>query len=270
MVSGRSPWGPATPSDRNFRKYINNPNFLLEVLPISRSFNEILKQIFHLRESARISLPRLREEIIKLDTFYPSEADLSNVSENAREPAHKHITYPSHQAMAGYTCAEVSHRSSDSSADNRPPKPQRDYRSSAPAVQQPGDTAVVDRTSSHLRIYDGGRSLSRTPLSRCSTCSFSECEGPVTPETRPHEPLTNSSDLLGQKGLIFYSLPPPSYIHPGYLYDVRLILLRRMFKLADQIFYKICLPVLSPETGMDSVILNYVDTGGMMQVVSTI
>ncbi|KAG2344908.1 kinase-like protein, partial [Suillus weaverae] len=69
MVSGRSPWGPATPSNQNFRRYINNPDFLLDFLPVSRSFNEILKQIFHLRESARISLPRLREEIIKLDTF---------------------------------------------------------------------------------------------------------------------------------------------------------------------------------------------------------
>lgn len=28
MVSGRSPWGPATPSDRNFRKYMNNPSCL--------------------------------------------------------------------------------------------------------------------------------------------------------------------------------------------------------------------------------------------------
>ncbi|KAG2356012.1 kinase-like domain-containing protein [Suillus spraguei] len=46
MVSGRSPWGPATPSNQDFWRYINNPDFLLEVLPISRSFNEILKQIF--------------------------------------------------------------------------------------------------------------------------------------------------------------------------------------------------------------------------------
>lgn len=228
MVSGRSPWGPATPSDRNFRKYINNPDFLLEVLPISRSFNEILKQIFHLRESARISLSRLKEEIINLDTFYPSEADLCNASENTQEPAHKHITYPSHQAMANYACAEVSDWSSDSSADNGPSKSQRDYRSSAAAVQQPGDIAQVGRTSSHLRIYDDGRSVSRAPLSRCSTCSFSECSGPITPETRPYEPMIDSHDLFDQKGIMFYSLPPPSYIHPEYLYDVRLILLRRM------------------------------------------
>jgi hypothetical protein len=269
MVSGRSPWGPATPSDRNFRKYINNPDFLLEVLPISRSFNEILKQIFHLRESARISLSRLREEIINLDTFYSSEADLCNASESTRGSAHKHITYPPHQAMAGYACAEVSRWSSDSSADKGPPKSQRDYRSSAPTIQQPGDIVQVERTSSHLRLYEDGRSLSRAPLSRCSTCSFSECDGPITPETRPHEPMINSYDLFDLKGIMFYSLPPPSYIHPEYLYDVRLILLTRM-NLLTKFFYKICLPLLSPKTGMDSVIPNYVDTGGMMQSVWTI
>ncbi|KAG1773231.1 serine/threonine protein kinase, negative regulator of sexual conjugation and meiosis [Suillus placidus] len=245
MVSGRSPWGPATPSNRNFRRYINNPDFLLGFLPVSRSFNEILKQIFHLRESARISLPRLREEIIKLDTFYPSEAELCNASENAREPAREYTTYPSHQAMAGYRCVEVSYWSSNS-ADNGVPQPQWDYRSSAPAVQQPGDIAGVERTSSRLRIYDGGRSLS--PLSRCSTCSFSESEGPITPETRPHEPMIHSSDL---PGLMFYSLPPPSYIHPSYLYENYL-------------------PLLSPTTGAGLVASNCVDTGGIMQSVWTI
>ncbi|KAG1762570.1 serine/threonine protein kinase, negative regulator of sexual conjugation and meiosis [Suillus occidentalis] len=251
MVSGRSPWGPATPSDRNFRKYINNPDFLLEVLPISRSFNEILKQIFHLRESARISLSRLKQEIINLDTFYASEADFCNALENTQEPAHKHITYLSHQTMAGYACAEVSHWSSDSPADNGPSKSQQDYRSSAPAVQQPGDIAQLHMTSSHLRIYEDSPYLSRAPLSRCSTCSFSECDMPITPATRPHEPMVNSYDLFDLKGIMFYSLPPPSYIHPEYLYDM-------------------CLPLLPPKTGTDSDISNYVDTGGMMQSVWTI
>ncbi|KAG1824069.1 serine/threonine protein kinase, negative regulator of sexual conjugation and meiosis [Suillus subalutaceus] len=243
MVSGRSPWGPATPSDQNFRKYINNPNFLLEVLPISKSFNEILKRIFHLRESARISLLRLREEIINLDTFYPSEVI---ASKDAREPARKYTTYPPHQAMAA--CAKASYWSSDSSADSgAPQRPQWDYRSSAPAVQWPGDIAGIERTSSHLRIYDGDRSLSLAPLSLCSTCSVSESEESITPENCPHEPMIHPSDLFGQKGLMFYSLPPPPYIHPSYLCDI-------------------CLRLLSPS----SVISSCVDTGGKMQAVSTI
>ncbi|KAG2089831.1 serine/threonine protein kinase, negative regulator of sexual conjugation and meiosis [Suillus cothurnatus] len=244
MVSGRSPWGPAAPSDENFWKYMNNPNFLLEALPISRSFNEILKRIFHLRESARISLLNLREEIIKLDTFYPSEADL-RIS-NTREPAHKYTTYPLYQVMAGYT---GSYWLSNSSANNGAPRSHWDYRSLAPAVQQPGNIAGVERTSSHICTCDGGRSLSLAPLSRCSTCPTSESEGSIAPETSPHEPIIHSSDLLDQKGFMFYSLPPsPSCVYPSYLGEI-------------------CLPFLSPKTGMG---FGIVDTGGIMQSVWTI
>ncbi|KAG2078746.1 kinase-like protein [Suillus decipiens] len=250
MVSGRCPWGPATPSNQDFRRYINNPDFLLEVLPISRSFNEILKQIFHLRESARIGLSKLREEIIKLDTFYASKADLCDAPENVRRSAHRYTTHTSHQVMAGYTCPKVSYLSPDSSTDNGGPQPQWDDRSSAPAVQQPGNIAGVERTFSHLRIYDDGQTLSLAPLSFCSTCSFSGNRGSITLDTRHHEPMIHSSDLLGQKGCMFYSLPPPLYIHPGHLYEI-------------------CLPLLWLKTEM-GLVSTYVDTGGMMQAVSTI
>lgn len=249
MVSGRSPWGPATPSNQDFWRYINNPDFLLEVLPISRSFNEILKQIFHLRESARIGLSKLREEIIKLDTFYPSKAELCNAPENVWQSAHRYTTYPSHQVMAGYTCPKVSYWSPDSSTDNGG-QSQWDFCSSAPAVQQPGDIAGVERTSSHLCMYDDGKSLSLAPLSPCSTCSVSGNKGCITLDTRHYEPMIHSSDLLGQKGSVFYSLPPPLYVHPGYLYEI-------------------CLPLLPLKTGTD-LVSTYVDTGGMMQAVSTV
>ncbi|KAG1728335.1 serine/threonine protein kinase, negative regulator of sexual conjugation and meiosis [Suillus lakei] len=207
MVLNRSPWRSAESSDQDFQKYIDNPNFFLEVFPISRSLNEILKQIFRLQEYDRISLPRLREEILTLDTFYRNEAELCNASKNARELP----TFPSHPAMAGYTCVDVS----DSCAENEAPW--------SPA------------------------------LSRCSTCSFSESDGPITPETRPHEPMTESSDMPSRKGHVYYSLPLPSYIHAGCLCEI-------------------CLPLLSPKIGTDFDIPNraIVDTGGMMQTVSTI
>ncbi|KAG2123458.1 serine/threonine protein kinase, negative regulator of sexual conjugation and meiosis [Suillus clintonianus] len=245
MVSGRSPWGPAILSDPNFRKYTENPDFLLDVLPISRSFNEILKQIFHLRESARISLPRLREEILRLDTFYPSEAELNNDSENAREAIHNYarrVALLTNQIfhMPGYQVNDWPFGPFGA------PQPQCAYRGSAPAVQQPINAAGIDRTPSHLCIYDDGRPCSRARLSRCSS---SGDEGPITPETRPYEPMIDPSDMPGQKGAVYHSLPPPSY-HPSCLCEI-------------------CLPSLSPKIGTNFFVTKIMDTGGVVQAVST-
>ncbi|KAG2137035.1 serine/threonine protein kinase, negative regulator of sexual conjugation and meiosis [Suillus clintonianus] len=248
MVLGRSPWGPAILSDPNFRRYAENPNYLFDVLPISRSFNEILKQIFHLRESARISLPKLREEILRLDTFYPSEAELCNDLANEREAIHNHARRVAPLTnrifhMPGYQVDDWSF------GFNGAPQPQWAYRSSAPAIKQPSDTAGIEGTSSHLRVYDDGRPWSRARLSRCSS---SENEGPVTPETRPYEPMIDPSDMPGQKGAVHHSLPPPSYNHPSCLCGVR-----------------ICLPSLSPKIGTNFFVSKIMDTGGIVQVAST-
>ncbi|KAG1752690.1 serine/threonine protein kinase, negative regulator of sexual conjugation and meiosis [Suillus paluster] len=198
MVSCRNPWRLATPSDEGFLGYLYNVDFLREILPISRPFNEILKRIFRLQPLARISLPELREEILKLDTFYMSDVELRDASENAREAAQDYNRRAApltdlifHQVAADTTLVNCSSKTSDFYSDGGPP-----YPNELPP-------ASVNRTPSPLHIQtlesqDGRLYESRESLSGCSMRSISsgvESEGPITPETHAHEPAIDVADL---------------------------------------------------------------------------
>ncbi|KAG0693287.1 serine/threonine protein kinase, negative regulator of sexual conjugation and meiosis [Suillus ampliporus] len=205
MVTGRTPWGTAAPSDPDFRRYLGNVDFLLEVLPISKSFNKILKLIFQVKPSTRMSIPELRDEIVKLDSFYPSEAELCDVSEKAREDARDYarriapLTNMNFHQVVEDTML-VDSASPDSYSDNGAPKHQRAYRSSAPAVLQPSDSARVE----------DGRSLSWDSLPSCSTRSFSsgpESEGPVSPENWPEGFDQSMFACINAKAYTLYGRP---------------------------------------------------------------
>ncbi|KAG1806714.1 serine/threonine protein kinase, negative regulator of sexual conjugation and meiosis [Suillus plorans] len=213
MVSGRNPWRFATPSDKGFLGYLYNVDFLREILPISKSFNDILKRIFRLQPFSRISLPELREEILNLDTFYMSDAELRDASDNAQEAArddyHRRAAPLTdlvfNQVVADTTLVNCSSTKSNFHSDGGPPYPKWAYRGSAPASRRPSDLppASVNRTPSQLHIrafepQDYRLYESRDSLSSCSTRSVSsgvESEGPITPETHAHEPAIDVADL---------------------------------------------------------------------------
>lgn len=213
MVSGRNPWRFATPSDKGFLGYLYNVDFLREILPISKSFNDILKRIFRLQPFTRISLPELREEILNLDTFYMSDAELRDASDNAQEAArddyHRRAAPLTdlvfNQVVADTTLVNCSSTKSNFHSDGGPPYPKWAYRGSAPASRRPSDLppASVNRTPSQLHIrafesQDYRLYESRDSLSGCSTRSVSsgiESEGPITPETHAHEPAIDVADL---------------------------------------------------------------------------
>ncbi|KAG2367285.1 kinase-like domain-containing protein [Suillus spraguei] len=213
MVSGRNPWRFATPSDEGFLGYLYNVDFLREVLPISRPFNEILKRIFRLQPLSRITLPELREEILKLDTFYMSDAELRDASDNAREAAQDDYYRRAapltglifNQVVADTTLVNCPSTISNFHSDGGPPYPEWAYRRSAPTSRRPSDLppVSVNRTPSHLHIQtfksqDYRLYESRDNLSVCSMRSASsgaESEGPITPETHAHEPAIDVADL---------------------------------------------------------------------------
>ncbi|KAI0670139.1 kinase-like domain-containing protein [Trametes maxima] len=84
MISGRHPWQKPTTGDECFARFVEDPDFLLEMLPISDGANDILQRIFALKPSARISLAELRTAILELDTFFLSDEELSEASEFAQ------------------------------------------------------------------------------------------------------------------------------------------------------------------------------------------
>ncbi|CAA7264385.1 unnamed protein product [Cyclocybe aegerita] len=77
LVTGRNPWKSATPDDLTFQAYRRDPlHFLPTVLPISDELNHILIQALNPDWRTRLSLPRLRDAVESVSTFYSSDAIL--------------------------------------------------------------------------------------------------------------------------------------------------------------------------------------------------
>ncbi|EIE83436.1 hypothetical protein G6F46_002552 [Rhizopus delemar] len=69
LTTGRNPWKQASLQDETFCAYLNNSDFLLHILPISRELNRIIKCIFCIDPARRIGLNELRERIIRCKYF---------------------------------------------------------------------------------------------------------------------------------------------------------------------------------------------------------
>jgi serine/threonine protein kinase len=76
LTCGRNPWRQACPSDETFRAFVHDPDFLRTILPISSATNRILKGIFALEPSERMTLRELRRAIVCVETFTMTEEEL--------------------------------------------------------------------------------------------------------------------------------------------------------------------------------------------------
>ncbi|KAI4242797.1 MAG: hypothetical protein L6R40_003861 [Gallowayella cf. fulva] len=69
LTCGRNPWKRASIDDSTFRAYLKNPRFLSSILPLSPELDSILRRIFECDPRRRISIPELRDSIIKCPRF---------------------------------------------------------------------------------------------------------------------------------------------------------------------------------------------------------
>ena len=69
LTCGRNPWKRASVEDATFRAYLKDQHFLSSILPLSRELDSILRRIFECDPAKRITIPELRELIIKCPTF---------------------------------------------------------------------------------------------------------------------------------------------------------------------------------------------------------
>lgn len=109
LTCGRNPWKRAAIDDSTFRAYVKNPRFLSSILPLSPELDSILRRIFECDPRRRISIPELRDLIVKCPRFTncptampltpPPENDcapniLFEVIPEAANPFHQYPTAP--------------------------------------------------------------------------------------------------------------------------------------------------------------------------------
>lgn len=76
LVCGRNPWRIASPSDESFNAYLQDPTFLRRILPISTECLEVLKGIFSVDPSQRVTLAELRKQVLAINSFSMSEQEV--------------------------------------------------------------------------------------------------------------------------------------------------------------------------------------------------
>jgi serine/threonine protein kinase len=91
MITGRSPWLSAVCSDESFRAYLQDPNYLHTMLPLSKSASSLLRRILALNPLARLSIAEIRAEILGLDTFYMTESELKRSTDDVRYIAESYL-----------------------------------------------------------------------------------------------------------------------------------------------------------------------------------
>ncbi|KIO15893.1 hypothetical protein M407DRAFT_86672, partial [Tulasnella calospora MUT 4182] len=69
LTCGRNPWKTATITDETFRAYLLDHEFLRNILPISLQLNDILKGIFTINPSDRMTVSELKRSVENIRTF---------------------------------------------------------------------------------------------------------------------------------------------------------------------------------------------------------
>lgn len=69
LTCGRNPWKRASIEDSTFKAYLKNPKFLSSILPLSPELDSILRCIFECDPRRRISIPELRNLILRCPRF---------------------------------------------------------------------------------------------------------------------------------------------------------------------------------------------------------
>ncbi|KAK0469845.1 kinase-like protein [Desarmillaria tabescens] len=91
MLSRRCPWKTARTSDVLFNAFLRDSTFFQKCFPFSPGVINVLLRIFVIRSGERITLPELREAILRLDTFFLSPEDLSHAPKLIRDMAYRSL-----------------------------------------------------------------------------------------------------------------------------------------------------------------------------------
>ena len=176
MVTNRSPWQKALTSDDCFADFLLNGNFLRDLLPVSHEAQYLFCRIFTLDPLDRITLPELRKEVLAMDTFFMSDADIAI----ADSPVRNAVSY------CGYHI--------DPSAFDAPPPSPKAEEKSTPCIEQlsPREHTPNSPVPSRIHTSDafviGSLSSAGEEWASSEETSTSESDGPATPSLLAQDP----------------------------------------------------------------------------------
>lgn len=160
MITAHNPWSHATTSDRNFAAFLLHPNSIRNGLPISQEASEVISRILAFIPSARLSLADMYDQILQINNFFMSDAEIGEGSEIVKEIVA--------QAQAQADFQDQSHTDAD-------------------IVIHVKETRVPESSGSVPELGYAGQ--------RGGPSSASDSTGPVTPNTRPY-PSARSADKV--------------------------------------------------------------------------
>ncbi|KAF2016178.1 kinase-like protein [Aaosphaeria arxii CBS 175.79] len=144
LTCGRNPWKRASFEDSTFRAYMKDPKFLRSILPISGELDSILKRIFEFNPAKRITIPELRDLIMRCPRFTASKS-----------------APPSHMAVPAYPSPDYVHQAALNGC----------YQAAAPSVAPVYPTIMDLPYPQHSTSSGSSNSDNESVFSTCSSAS---------------------------------------------------------------------------------------------------
>ncbi len=213
LTCGRNPWRQACPNDETFRAFLQNPNFLRSILPISNSLNYVLRRIFEVDPHLRLTLKQLRVLIEDMDSFNMSEAELRN-AHSAAQAAAASVSRP-RQVDALVQLPERVYEDVCSTSSSESSYVSSNYSYAAADAGTYQHTPQLDSSSAHLNTINRSRSSSADGDSLPPTPISVPSDVLAMPVTEvPYTLDGGSSNGLGNKTNYFNCRDPLRIIQP--------------------------------------------------------
>jgi serine/threonine protein kinase len=180
MTTGCSPWRSAIRSDGCFLSYLRDPSFLRTMLPLSKSAVILLRRILVLNPLERITISQIRAELLIVDTFFMTAAELKRSDRHMLEAAENYL-------KLGLAAAPLAmSQSNDEEEDLYKVKLVPESPASA-KERYPDHAALPHRPLPRPPVAAANSSSLPSMLavsgSALAPPSFASSDGPITPET---------------------------------------------------------------------------------------
>ncbi|KAH8118339.1 kinase-like domain-containing protein [Phellopilus nigrolimitatus] len=207
LICSRTPWKIAMLTDPSFRRYTANRGWLRHILPLSAPAFKFVDRIFA-NHGNNVSLADLREQFLKIDSFCMSSEELACASKSARLIASEWMPdtpiddivpedLQSMMSIDDVTEAQLFEDKVVSNSDSV-----SDLTIGA-ETRLPSLTSLMsvdaDVPGFAKQLHDELLSASSSSLTHSS--SAAESDFPITPETKPAQPVEVVPDLPADQGL---------------------------------------------------------------------